>query len=106
MGYAYAYGYRSPSTHPALVALHCGNHLGWIALLFQPGQRAFHEAGGRWHEVKGVSIPDPASPELVPLERAGHGFRWFLVLGASLCWTGRRAHGGQPIEHNWPVPAH
>src|SRR5580704_14600728 len=106
MGNAHAHGHRSPGAHSALVSLHGGDHLGRVALLFQSGQRPFHEAGGRWHEAEGVAIPDPARPELVPLERAAHGFRRFLVLGASLCWTGRGAHGGQPIEHNWPLPAY
>ena len=43
-------------------------------------------------KAKDFSVPDPARPELVPLERAGHGLLRILVLGTVL----RRARRPTP----------
>jgi len=48
-------GYRS-ARHPfTLDSLTGGDHVGWIALLLQSGQRAFHEASGCRHQAQSVS---------------------------------------------------
>ena len=79
---------------------HRRHHLDRPALFLQPGQRPVHEAGGRRREAQNFSEPDSARPELVPLERAGHGLCRLLVLGTISSRTRRAAPGRRRGQHD------
>src|SRR4029077_11452370 len=78
--HAYAHRHGSTRIHPALDSPVGWDHLGGIALLFQPGKCPFHEAGRCRSEAENFPVPDHARPAIISLERNAYGICGLLVL--------------------------